>query len=113
MGKKNTLDSESFTFIILALLFGFIIGLIIPSRFFMPVRVFFHNIYIKMNPDSQKDSKTLILEQVTKDNVSTPKKDIFEEPEKKENGVVLYIKKVFKKDTKQEKPQTINDFVLN
>jgi hypothetical protein len=51
------------------------------------------------------------MDRVTKDTPNLPQKNIFEQPQKKENGFILFIKKVFVK--KQDKPQTINDFILN
>ena len=113
MSKNKFLDDDSIIVIILALLVGFIAGIIIQSEIFMPVRLFFHNVYTKLNPDSKKDSYTLIIENVTKSSPNLPQKNIFEEPAKKENGFVLYVKKVFAKNKKTEKRQTINDFVLN
>ena len=105
-------SADAILTVILALLIGAAIGLLIPSKASIATRIFFHNIFVKLNPDSQKDSHTLIMENVTKDTPNLPEKSIFEEPQKKDNGFILYIKKVFtKKDS--EKPKTITDYVLN
>lgn len=99
--------------ITLALLVGLTIGMLIPSKFSISSKVFFHNILRNLNPDSQKDSQTLIMEKVTKDTPNLPQNSIFEEPEKKENGFILYIKKVFFNQKDEDPPKTITDYVLN
>ncbi len=102
---------DAYLTIIIALLLGMFAGVFFQTKYSLGIKTFFHNVYIKLNPDSQKDSKTLILERVTKDTPNLPQKDIFEEPEKKDNPFVLYIKRIF--INKNEKTHTIHDIVIN
>jgi len=112
MQKDKFFDENTVIIVIIALFIGFIAGKFIPSGVFMPVRLFFHNIYVKLNPDSQKDSKTLIMEKVSGD-IYLPQKSIFDEPVKKENKAVLYIKRILKKEDNSDNPKSIHDFILN
>ena len=66
---------------------------------------------MKLNPDITKDSKSIIIDRVTKDTPQLPQNDIFEEPAQKENGFIKIIKKVF--IHKQKEKQTIDDIILN
>ena len=66
-----------------------------------------HKIYLKINPNTEKDSKTIILEKVSGDINELPQKDIFEKPAK-ENRFVIFLKKLFtQKIDKQETIDTI------
>lgn len=96
---------------IFSLLFGFFIGVIFKTPYTLGIKTFFHNISVKLNPDSQKDSKTLIIDRVTKDTENIPQNSIFEEPKKKDNNFIIIIKRLFHKQ--KEKSPTIHDAVLN
>ena len=105
------ISREDIYTIIIALLIGMFVGVFFQSGYSIGIRSFFHNIYTKINPNSQKDSKTLINDRATKDIPNLPQKDIFETPKKKDCGVVIFIKKIFH-NSEQEK-DTIDNFVIN
>lgn len=108
---EDIISLDTLLVIAVALTLGMLIGIFYHSQYSLGMRTFFHKMYLKINPDSQKDSKTLIMDKVTKDTPNLPQNDIFEQPAKKDNGFILFIKKVFVK--KENKPQTINDYILN
>ena len=64
------------------------------------------DMYIKVHPEVKKDSKTIIIDQVTKNTHNVPQKDIFEAP-KKENKLVIFIKRVYGEE--KPKRETIYD----
>lgn len=97
--------------IAIALLLGMFLGVFFKSSYSIGIRTFFHNIYVKLHPEITKDSKTIIMDRVTKDTPNLPQNDIFEEPAQKENGFIKIIKKVF--IHKQKEKQTIDDIILN
>ncbi len=108
---EELISLDTVLVIAVALMLGMLIGIFYHSPYSVGLRTLIHNIYLKTHPNIEKDSKTLIMDRVTKDTPNLPQKNIFEQPQKKENGFILFIKKVFVK--KQDKPQTINDFILN
>ena len=73
--------------ILSAMLLGVVLGKFCPSNIHLQTATFFHNIYVKIHPESQKDTKTII---------------IFEEPQKKKNNFIIFIKKIFHKNTKND-----------
>ena len=112
--RRIILDRADILTIILALMIGLSIGFFIPTKCSIAIRLFIHNIYLKINPDAQKDSKTLILEKVSKNNDILEQKTIFDKPDKNQETPVMFIKKIFKNNnTDEKKKQTINDFILN
>lgn len=108
---EELISLDTVLVIAIALTLGMLIGIFYHSQYSIGIRTFIHDVYVKTHPNIEKDSKTLIMDRVTNDTPNLPEKDIFEQPQKKENGFILFIKKVFVK--KQDKPQTINDFILN
>ena len=106
MDKK----SDIVFIIIFCLLLGFFIGILFKTPYTLEIKTFFHNINLKLNPDIQKDSKTLIIDNVTKDSKSIDYKNIFDEPKEKENKYIIIFKRLFKK---KHKKTTINDVILN
>ena len=108
---EDIMNYETGLTLLIALLLGLFLGVFFQTQYSVGIRTVFHNIYTKLCPDTQKDSKTIIMERVTKDTPNLPQKDIFETPKKKENEMVLFIKRLFIKEKKTE--QTINDVVLN
>ncbi|MCM1265710.1 MAG: hypothetical protein NC200_05880 [Candidatus Gastranaerophilales bacterium] len=104
--------SDYIYIIIVSLLLGLTLGLVCPKKCSIAFRTTLHKIYIKFHPESQKDTKTIIIERATKDTPNLPQYDIFEEPTKKENSFIKYIKKIFiKKDNEQS--QSIHDVILH
>ena len=95
---------------IFSFLFGISIGIIFKTPYTLGIKTFFHDIYVKLNPDLQKDSKTLIIERATKDTKALPQNSIFEEPQKKDNKFIIIIKRVFK--NKEETRPSIHDAVI-
>ena len=106
----NLFNNDIFLTVILALLLGMFLGVAFNSKLFLPVKVKFHDFYSKINPNYQKDSQTLIIEKVTKDTPNINQKDIFEEPKKKNNSFILFIKRIF---TPKKETNNIHDFILN
>lgn len=104
---KNIFDEELTFVIIISLLLGCFIGVFMQTPYSLGIKTTFHNLYIKLNPDTQKDSKTIIIDKASESLDKLPQKDIFEQPEKKENKFILFIKNVFKTEKTQQK--TIND----
>lgn len=102
---------ETGSIVLIALLLGMFLGVMNNSKFAIPLKIKLHDMYVKINPDIQKDSHSLIIERVTKDTPNLPQNSIFEEPEKKDCSFIKVIKKVFIK--KHEKPKTIHDVILN
>lgn len=88
--------------ILSAMLLGVVLGKFCPSNIHLQTATFFHNIYVKLHPESQKDTKTIIMERATKDIKTYTGNDIFEEPQKKENNFIIFIKKIFHKNTKND-----------
>lgn len=104
---KKSKNNELIFIAFLFLLIGLVIGVFFQSGYSIGMRTFFHQIYIKFHPETQKDSKTIIIEQVTKNTSTIPQNSIFDKPEKKENKFILIIKRIF---PAKEKPKTINDY---
>ena len=105
---EQTKNKELVFTAFLFLLIGLVIGVFFQSGYSVGIRTFFHQIYVKINPETQKDSKTIIIEKVTKDTSDFPTNSIFDKPKKKENKIILTIKRML---PSKEKPQTINDNV--
>ena len=95
---------------IFSLLLGVLIGVLFKTPYTLGIKAYFHDICVKLNPNLQKDSRTLIIDRVTKDTKPLPKNSIFEVPEKKDNNLIVIIKRVFNKH--KEKEPTIHDSVL-
>lgn len=102
---------ETVSTVLIALLLGMFLGVMFNSKYSIPLRVKFHDFYVKINPDTQKDSHTLIMEKVTKDAPILPQNSIFDEPEKKENRFIKTFYRIFNKN--HERKQTIHDVILN
>lgn len=102
---------ENISTIIIALLLGVFLGVFYQTQYSIGLRTFVHNMYVKMHPEINKDSKSIIMDRVTKDTPALPQKDIFEEPAKEENGIIKIIKKVFIRKDKEQ--TTIHNVVLN
>ena len=102
---------ENISTIVIALLLGVFLGVFFQTSYSLGIRTFFHNVYVKLHPEINKDSKTIIIDRVTKDTPNLPQNDIFEEPEKKENGFIKIIKKVFIHKDKEQ--TTIHNVILN
>ena len=111
MKNSELLTWSNISTIIIALLLGLFLGIFFKSSYSIGIRTFFHDIYVKLNPDITKDSKSIIIDRVTKDTPQLPQNDIFEEPAQKENGFIKIIKKVF--IHKQKEKQTIDNIILN
>ncbi len=88
--------------ILSAMLLGVVLGKFCPSNIHLQTATFFHNIYVKIHPESQKDTKTIIMERATKDIQTYTGNDIFEEPQKKKNNFIIFIKKIFHKNTQND-----------
>jgi hypothetical protein len=111
MKNIKFLSYDFLMIIVLALLIGLVLGRLCPTGVSMGYRTFCQKLYIKFHPDSQKDTKTIIMEKALKDTPSLPKTDIFEEPQTKDSSFVQYVKHIFvKKQT--DSPKTIHDIVL-
>ncbi len=106
MDKK----SDIVFIIIFCLLLGFFIGILFKTPYTLGIKTFFHNISVKLNPDTQKDSKTLIIDKATKDAKSIDYKNIFDEPKTKENKFIIIIKRIFNKKKHQT---TIDNVIIN
>lgn len=109
MKITNLLKNDILYVFVISLLIGLVLGFCCPNQGFVRFKIFMHNIYVKFHPDIHKDTKTIILETATKNVKNVPQNSIFEEP-KKENGFLLFVKKVFVKEKKKE--MTINDIVI-
>ena len=105
------LNWDTFYIVLVALLLGMILGVAFNSKYSIPIRIRLHNLYLKINPDVQKDSQTLIIDKVTKDAPISSQTNIFEEPKQNKNNFLYCIKKIFIKNDK--KPQTIHDVIIN
>jgi len=96
--------------ILSGLLLGFLFGSFCPVNIKMQVRTFYNDIYIKLHPESQMDTQTIIINRATKNNLVLPKNNIFEPIKKKENPIVIFIKNIFTPSNKNtNSPVTIND----
>jgi len=93
--KQNIFNNENFLTVLIALLLGLFLGVMWNTRFSTGVKTYFHDIYIKINPDAKKTSHELIIDRVNKDLPNLPQNSIFEQPEKKENKIILFVKKIF------------------
>ena len=102
---------ETVSTVLIALLLGMFLGVMYNSKYSIPIRIKFHDFCVKINPDTQKDSQTLIMERVTKDAPNISQNSIFDEPEKKENCFIKFVYRLFNKNN--QKPQTIHDVILN
>ena len=95
-------NKDTLFIIFISLLLGVFIGVFFKSGYSLGIKSFFRDVYFKINPESQKDSKTIILEKA--DCYELPN-TIFDETKKKDNKFILFIKNL-----KKEKPQTIKNF---
>lgn len=109
MKISKLLKNDILYVFVISLLMGLVLGFCCPNQYSAKFKIFMHNIYVKFHPEIQKDTRTIILETATKNIKDVPQNNIFEEP-KKENGFLLFIKKVFVKEKKKE--MTINDIVV-
>lgn len=112
MKKVSFFTLDTLVIITTALIFGIALGLICPSQYSMAFRTTIHNIYIKLHPESKKDTRTIIMEKATKDIPNLPQNSIFEEPQPKENNFILYLKKIFSKK-QDDTPKSIHDVILH
>lgn len=111
MKKSDFLSLNTLIIILSAMLLGVIIGRICPQNIHIQTATFFHNIYIKLHPDSQKDTKTIIIDSATKDIPIYSGNNIFEKPQKKENKYKRFIKKVLHENKKEN--NNIDIFLYN
>ena len=109
MKISKLLKNDILYVFVISLLMGLVLGFCCPKQYSAKFKIFMHNIYVKFHPEIQKDTRTIILETAIKNIKDVPQNNIFEEP-KKENGFLLFIKKVFVKEKKKE--MTINDIVV-
>ena len=103
---KELFNRETLSTILIALLIGMLLGVFYNTKYSIGLRTYFHEVYTKLHPEVKKDSKTIIIEQVTKNSQNIPQKDIFEKPER-ENKFFTVIKKIFVKP--EQKTETIFD----
>ena len=100
---KDFLDKDTLFIIFISLLIGLVIGVYFQTSYSIGLRTALHNITQKLNPDSKKDSKTLIME---KAGTYTMPETIFDTP-KKENKLIIFIKRFL---PKKETTQTLDNF---
>lgn len=110
MNIQKFLKNDILYVFVVSLMIGLVLGFCCPNSYSANVKMFFHNIYVKFHPDTQKDTKTIIIETATKNIKDIPQNSIFEEP-KKENKFLLFVKRVFVKEKKKE--MTIEDIVVD
>ena len=101
------LKNDIFYVFIVSLLLGLIIGVVAPSKHYAELRIFIHKLYLKFNPNAEKDSKTIILETASKSLDELPQNSIFDKPKKK-NKVILFIKQIIESNKKPQE-DTINN----
>jgi hypothetical protein len=94
MKLSNIFKNDLFYIFVISLLVGLIIGVVTSKQ----IQIALHEIYQKFHPEISKDSKTIIIERATKDLEQIPETSIFETPVKKENSVILFVKKIFVKE---------------
>jgi hypothetical protein len=112
MSNQKNSNWDIVFIVVVALCVGMAIGRFCPPSCTLGVRTFCQKLYVKFHPDSQKDTKTIIIDRETSGIPNLPHNDIFEQPEKKDCAFVKYVKQLFNRKSK-EKPQTINDIVLH
>lgn len=107
--KKRLIDlfnNDYFSIVIISLLIGLFLGIFFQSIYSIPIRTFFNN----LNPNTGKDSHTLIIDNVTRNTPNINQKDIFE-IQKKENIVIRIIKKLSTNNDKNS-TNTINNYFI-
>jgi len=93
---------NSYIIFLSALAVGMLAGEFCPACVHIYFRTVIHNVYVKFHPDSQKDTKTIIMEKTTKGIPDYTGTGIFDEPAKKDSGFVYVIKKVLHSDKKEQ-----------
>ena len=104
---KDFFNKDIISIILISLLLGIFLGLFFKTEYSIPIKAFFND----LNPNSGKDSQTLILDNVTKNTPNINQKNIFETPKRKENLIIQIIKNFSKKNKKTEE-STINNYVV-
>lgn len=101
MKITDILKNDILYIFVVSLMIGLVLGFCCPKECSAKFKIFMQNVYIKFHPECQKDSRTIIIEKVSKSTNDLPQTSIFEEP-KKENQFLLFVKKVFVKEKKTE-----------
>lgn len=107
----DILDKDTLFILFISLLLGLFIGVFFQSGYSVGLRTLYHKIYLKFHPEVQKDTKTIIIDKVSEDNIRIPQTDIFEDMSEKDNKLIIILKKIFtpSKKLKQENKPTIDD----
>lgn len=106
---EDITDTNMFLTVLLFLLLGMFTGVFFQSEYSVGVRTFFQKIYLKLNPDASKDSKTLILEKAGGSILELPTNNIFETKEN-ENKLKSICKKLLKKQSDKNTCININNY---
>lgn len=96
MKDAKFISYNTIIIILSAMLIGVLFGRYCPQNISIQIHTTIQKIYLVFHPDAKKDSKTIIMEYATKNSQYIPQNNIFEE-QKKENKIIVFIKKIFSK----------------